>query len=921
MRAEEVLHYAFGAAGDPVERDLSGAGHDGRIVGGARRVEGEFGSALELDGTDGHVDCGAGPGLALGEAGTIMLWLRPGSPRQGGIVSWSAGPEEADQRLVVSLHTWKESGFAGEQVHEALGTYFAGGEHFSEQFRTPEHKPWFPAAGEWVFWSVTFDGRAVDYYRDGVAVETRFQTLRPDTGDAALWLGRCVGLGGPGDYYKGLLADVRIYRGALSHQEVYLRYMESAAARGKETSHFGSLAIETAVNPEAGTVFADLDYRGLAPMAGRPALAATLLDGGGEVAAAAKVRMAPSWGHAEAVLDVSELPAGGYTLRVEPDEGRAASEPVEWPGRARGWESVRVLNNFCWELLDDRPTAGQSEWSFTNPRRGWVWFRTESEGEVTLRVPGAAPEAVREPGKGGRQEAMRWMEAGRHRIVLGGPGTLHRLTVRSVPILLFWHYPHIGPGTGDDGEYLDRHVLGPCNLIHTHRPEPGSDTARFLEEWVERRGRFALEGLYLLQDVQDTFEDETAEQRITEFLTGNAGMGEARYRGVIIDEFSPGDDVQMFNRSYYDDWTRACGAVLDDPRYTGRFIMPAMGYNMYDFEKSAAFLTGLIDHGSYVIEEHYLNECDTEEQAWRSIHEIGAGLEPRRQGASPGYTRGAVKLLSYLQRETWNPACNFRVFLDMQFEHHATRPELFGVGGIGAYSSYNCNNEEYVRWVSALMRHYAIEGGTGRLSAEPYEVEQIRNPDFLEGTEGWTLRPAEEGSMEVRSREGYGLTQERRPHRSHTEMPFLWTRRSGSRPNRFSQEIRNLEAGGLYLVRLWVGDYAELLAGESRDEPRAVGLRVDGAEAWDGWYRSQAYEGDEFTFASYLPPFSADNRYHFRIHQLVFRAEGPTARLVVEDWKSDSQAGGPVGQELMFNMIDVHSYFAADEPAASRHSP
>ena len=918
MSAELVLHYAFSESGDdPIVRDLSGAGNDGRIVGGARRVEVESGGALELDGTDGHVDCGAGPALNIGEAGTIMLWLKPRAPRQGGIVSWSAGPEEADQRLVVSLRTWKESGFAGEQVHEALGTYFSDGEHFAEQFRTPEHKPWLPPAGEWVFWAVTFDGRAVNYYRDGVAVETRFQTLAPDTGDASLWLGRCVGLGGPGDCYKGLLGDVRVYRGALSHQEIYLRYMESAAGRGKEISHFGSVAMETVVNPEAGRLFADLDYRGLGPTVDRPSLAVTLLDGGGEVVAEGQVRMAPSWGHAEAMLDVSELPAGGYTLRVEPDRGRAASETVEWPGRAEGWESVRVLNNFCWELLDEQPAPGQTEHLFTNPRRGWVWFRTESEGDLTLRVAGATPEVVNEPGKGGRREVMRWMEAGRHRIALGGTGTLHRLTVRSVPILLFWHYPHIGPGTGDDGEYLDQHVLGPCNTLHTHRPEPGSATSRFLEEWVEQRGLHALEGLYLLQDVHDRFEDETAEQRIEEFLTENAGMGEARYQGVIIDEFSPGDDVQMFNRSYYDEWTKVCAAILDDPRYAGRFIMPAMGYNMYDFEKSAAFLAGLIEHGSYVIEEHYLDQCHTEDQAWRSIHEIGAGLEPRRQQATPGYTRHTIKLLSYLQREIWNPACSFRVFLDMQFEHHATRPEFFGVGGIGAYSSYNCNNEEYVRWVSALMRHYAIEGRTDRLSSEPYALEQIRNPDFLAGTDGWTLQPAEEGSMEVRSREGYGLTQERRPHRSHTQMPFLWTRRSGSRPNRFSQEIGNLEAGGLYLVRLWVGDYTELLAMESRDEPRAIRLRVEGGEAWDGWYRSQAFEGDEFAFASYLPPFSADNRYWFRIHQLVFRAGGPTARLVVEDWKSDSGPGGPVGQELMFNMIDVHPYFA---PAAA-HSP
>ena len=62
MSAELVLHYAFSESGDdPIVRDLGGAGNDGRIVGGARRVEVESGGALELDGTDGHVDCGAGP--------------------------------------------------------------------------------------------------------------------------------------------------------------------------------------------------------------------------------------------------------------------------------------------------------------------------------------------------------------------------------------------------------------------------------------------------------------------------------------------------------------------------------------------------------------------------------------------------------------------------------------------------------------------------------------------------------------------------------------------------------------------------------------------------------------------------------------------------------------------------------------------
>lgn len=904
-----VLHYAFDGAKDSYVQDRSGYRNDGRIVGDASRVSGEFGTALELNGADAYVDCGVSPSLDIGKSGTIMLWLKPQAPRQGGLVGFSAGEKNTDQRLVVSLNTWTEDGFSGEQSFEALGTYVADGEHFTQQFRTPEHKPYFPPADEWLFFAVTFDGRTVNYYRNGVAVETRFQSLVPDVENVPLWLGRCVGLGGPSDYFRGLIDEVRIFNSPLSHKDVYRHYMESATGRSQDTSAFGSIAIKTVVNSEAGTVFADLDYRGLALTTDTPVLSATLFDSSSKAVAWAKIRMVPTWGHAEALIDVSNLPAGRYTLRVEPDKGTAASVVVEWPGRAKGWETVRVLNNFCWELLNEFPGNQKSEYIFTNPRRGWVYFATEGEGDLTLNVPGATPEVVYSPGKSGKQEVMRWMEPGEHRIALSGTGAINRLVVRSVPILLYWHYPHIGPGVGNDSNYLDKHVLGSYNMIHTHTYGPDYNPGAFRQKWAIERGLFAIEGVYPKEAIfQKKLEDGTAQQKITEFLTEKPGMQSPEYRGVIIDEFSPGNDVQMFYKSHYDEWTQACIDILNDSQYAGRFIMPAMGYNMYDFEKSAAFLTGLIENGSYVIEEHYLNERDTEDEAWRLINEYGAGLERKRQQGSSGYTENVIKLLSYLQREIWNPASNFRVFLDMQFEHHATRPEFFGVGGMGAYSSYNCNNEEYVRWVSELCRHYAIEGNTDRLSSDPYEVNQIRNPDFLEGTEGWILDPAEDGSMAVKSHKGYGVTQERRPHMNHTDMPFLWTKRSDLKPNRISQEIRNLEAGKLYLVRLWIGDYNELLAKESKDEPRAFSFRVDGASVWDDWYRTQFYEGNEFTFASHLPPFDYDNRYYFRIHQLIFRATGPTAELVISDWTSDAEPGGPVGQELIFNMIDVHPY-------------
>ncbi|KKK85729.1 hypothetical protein LCGC14_2770380, partial [marine sediment metagenome] len=377
------------------------------------------------------------------------------------------------------------------------------------------------------------------------------------------------------------------------------------------------------------------------------------------------------------------------------------------------------------------------------------------------------------------------------------------------------------------------------------------------------------------------------------------GMDRPTYQGVSLDEFTAGNDRIMWTKSYYDEWTETCAKILEDPKYAGRFIMPAHGYNMYDFEKSTAFLRMFIDHGSPLIEEWYLFERDTEEQAWVYINESGAAIEHRWKKEIPGYTEMAIKLISYLQREMWNPGVNFKVHLEIQVEHFATRPEFFGLGGIAAYSSYNCNNEEYVRWFSELCRHYGLEGNTERLGTDPYEPDQISNPDFIDGTKNWTLQPAEKDSMIVKSHKGYATMQEREPFRPWTAISFLWTRRSAEKPNVFSQEIRNLEAGRLYIARVWIGDYTDLKAGKLKGKKCAVNIRVDGGDVWDDWYRTRAYRGKKSNM------FTARG---CQVQQIIFRAKGPTATLVISDWESDAEPGGAIGQELIFNNIDVHPF-------------
>jgi hypothetical protein len=44
--------------------------------------------------------------------------------------------------------------------------------------------------------------------------------------------------------------------------------------------------------------------------------------------------------------------------------------------------------------------------------------------------------------------------------------------------------------------------------------------------------------------------------------------------------------------------------------------------------------------------------------------------------------------------------------------------------------------------------------------------------------------------------------------------------------------------------------------------------------------------------------------YHF----WVFRAKDRTAKLTISDWADERETGGPIGQELMVNFVEVQPY-------------
>jgi len=69
--------------------------------------------------------------------------------------------------------------------------------------------------------------------------------------------------------------------------------------------------------------------------------------------------------------------------------------------------------------------------------------------------------------------------------------------------------------------------------------------------------------------------------------------------------------------------------------------------------------------------------------------------------------------------------------------------------------------------------------------------------------------------------------------------------------------------------------------------------------------------------------FSRDHRFWQNFHWRVFRAKETAAKLVVSDWRTATVPGGPAGQELMFNFVEVQPYLeealeVADTPATSK---
>jgi hypothetical protein len=591
---------------------------------------------------------------------------------------------------------------------------------------------------------------------------------------------------------------------------------------------------------------------------------------------------------------------------------------------------AKVLNNLVSELfnLEAAQTEAHKQYTFTNPRPGWVFFSTAASVNGTQRAlvtldtaTAKTPIAVHSDGKMTVHEAMRHLPAGEHTISVQcqGGAVLHGLVVRAIPEII---YPGLGYWTRQamskqapyNWSYLKRiGIAKNINVILERNFDAALDAAQWRKQGKKIYTRASTHTLIRLR--KESGQPFTAEWAY-QYLANTSGFKRSDRDGIMISEF----DGYGSQKQEYPDLAEAVRRLYQNPQYQHKTLIPYTVV-VYRDEGGVAFLRELIKAGSKIAEERYIAEQPTEAKA-KELLAGGIGYVMKKyQEKIPDFQQHMVWNLGYMSAPpeslNTNPAVNYKVFMEMQFNYIANDPAFAGLYGLMWYHSAYAD-EETLRWSARLFRHYCIEGKRQMLGTDPYILPHIDNPDFGDDATGWKLAPAETGSMAVKHAEGFGRRQARytgqSPAIENQGDYFMWTKRSAERPNSFSQPIKALKAGKLYSLKMITADYRELSNEKSSKAVHQVGVQIDNAVM--------------------LPPKSFQHVYGsdklwLTYHVFVFRATSNTATLTISDWvssdpvywpsawglqfnieqwKQPGKPGGPIGQELMFNFIELQPY-------------
>ena len=888
-----VAHWNFDEGKGNVLHDRSGNKHHGRID-GATWVKGKKWTALRFAPPGAVIDCGNDPGLNITDGIAVEAWIKLDPEGAHGAYSYvvKKGPWVTDDPYGLVLSNARACFYVSEK---GIKFHIVRGPQIND--------------GEWHHIVGTFDGKQLALFVDLVEKRLSYRGKIHSDPSSRLTLGASGAR-----RFEGLIGEVRIYNRALSEAEAIRHYQSKRAIYGA-----GKMKLTLSFNARQSRLAVSADARSLGhpreTLAGRIEV---FPQGADKPIRSRTARIRPAESATfETTFDTAGLLPGVYKIQAVI---RDAKGKQIGPAATATWRlsdkihallkspGVKWLNNLVAELLEVKRPRGKphQEWTFTNPRPGWVFIRSAARiggnGIASIVLDsGTRKEEVMVLRKDtpATLEAMRFLPAGQHKVIVRceGESALERLTVRATPELIFgkfgWQRPHT-PEPPLGWKFMERYILNHVNVV-VGTGDPAHEP--YVKAWKKQGKRWIVE-----VGARPFFEGWEADKAYR-YWAGSAGLKNPLYDGIIVDEFSGGDER-------YVAVVEAIRRIHEDAGLKGKLFYPYCS-SMYGQKLADEFVKTIISSGWRFSWERYLEEKPTYGQAMGYLEsELGTKMIEGWQKFIPDSAHHMIVCFSYMSTipEFSNkcPETDFKVWMDMQFNYLANHPAYFGLYGLQEYQSGSAN-QEAIRWAARLYRHYAIEGNTEMLSTAyefAFRPEHIVNPDFEDGTKGWRLAPAEEGSISAGRMVGLAKLQGRYPPASKGDAHLL-TRRNAKKPNAFSQEIKNLTPGKTYSMKMYSADYGDLKEGKSVKKTHAVSITIDGVDN----IRERSKQHPFPNYYANFGPFSRKNQPWLNYHWRVFRAKAPTARLTVSDWASAEEPGGPVGQELIFNFVEVQPYF------------
>jgi hypothetical protein len=202
-----VAYWKFDEGTGGTVRDSSGNGNTGTLVNGPQWTTGIAGKSLYFDGTDDNVAVLDSPALNPSSSFTLSAWVNPAAVL-------------TDFRSVL-VKNYKYYLYSSSTGYCGDGTPLVGFRDTTNKILC-EQSP-LPV-NTWTHLAATYDGSTLTLYRNGIVVDAAAASGTPASATGTLQIGASE----YGEFFKGLIDEVRIYNRSLSSAEVQAIYQQNA---------------------------------------------------------------------------------------------------------------------------------------------------------------------------------------------------------------------------------------------------------------------------------------------------------------------------------------------------------------------------------------------------------------------------------------------------------------------------------------------------------------------------------------------------------------------------------------------------------------------------------------------------------------------------------------------------------------------